>query len=160
MRAARRLLRVLLVVFILLVGAAAAAAIVSQTAWFKNRLRVYVVAQAGQYLNGQLTIDRLGGNLFSSVELEGVAIALNGQPVVSARNIGLRYNLYQLITSNLTLDELRIDEPVVHLERDGEGWTVAELIKKQESEADRQGPQSPIKIDNIGISNGSIIVAE
>lgn len=159
MHAARRLLHVLLVVFILLIGASAAAAIVSQTAWFKNRVRVYVVAQASQYLNGEITVNRLGGNLFSGLELEGVSISLNGQPVVSARNIGLRYNLYQLITSDMTIDELRIDEPVVHVEQDGQGWTLAELIKKQENEADRRGPQSPMKIDDIGISNGSIIVA-
>ncbi|HEX7793335.1 MAG TPA: translocation/assembly module TamB domain-containing protein [Vicinamibacterales bacterium] len=158
MHAARRLLHVLLVVFVLLVGAAAAAAIVSQTAWFKNRIRVYVVAQASQYLNGTISVNRLGGNLFSGLELEGVSIALNGQPVVSARNIGLRYNLYQLITSDLTIDELRIDEPVVHLQEDAEGWTIDQLIKKQENEADRRGPLSPIKIDDIGISNGSILV--
>ena len=81
---ARRLLHVLLVVLILLAGTASAAAIVSQTAWFKNRIRIYVISQASQYLNGELTIDRLGGNLFSGLELEGVAIALEGQPVVSA----------------------------------------------------------------------------
>jgi len=158
MHAARRLLRVLLVVFVLLIGAAAAAAIVSQTAWFKNRVRVYVVAQASQYLNGTISVNRLGGNLFSGLELEGVSISLNGQPVVSARNIGLRYNLYQLITKDLTIDELRIDEPVVHVEQDDEGWTIAQLIRKQENEADRSGPLSPIKIDAIGISNGSIFM--
>jgi autotransporter translocation and assembly factor TamB len=158
MHAARRLLHVLLVVFVLFVGAAAAAAIVSQTAWFKNRVRMYVVAQASQYLNGTISVNRLGGNLFSGLELEGVSIALNGQPVVSARNIGLRYNLYQVITKDLTIDELRIDEPVVHVEQDDEGWTIAQLIKKQENEADRKGPLSPIKIDEIGISNGSILM--
>lgn len=158
MRAARRLLHVLLVVFVLLVGAAAAAAIVSQTAWFKNRVRVYVVAQATHYLNGQITIERLDGNLISGLELEGVSVSLNGQPVVSARNIGLRYNLYQLITKDLTIDELRIDQPVVHVEQDGEGWTIAQLIKKQENVADGQGPLSPIKIDGIAISHGSFVI--
>jgi autotransporter translocation and assembly factor TamB len=157
MHAARRLLHVLLVVFVLLVGAAAAAAIVSQTAWFKSRVRVYVVAQASQYLNGTIAVNRLGGNLFSGLELEGVSISLNGQSVVSARNVGLRYNLYQLITRDLTIDELRIDEPVVHVEQDDEGWTIAQLIKKQGNEADRKGPLSPIKIDEIGISNASIL---
>ena len=90
---------------------------------------------------------------------EGISITLEGQPVLSAKSIGLRYNLYQLITSNLTIDELRVNEPAVRLEPDGEGWTIARLIKKQESEANRQGPLAPIRIDDIGISNGSILVA-
>src|SRR5215471_3098291 len=133
MRNFRRLLHVLLVVLILLAGTGALAAIVSQTAWFKNRVRMYVVAQASKYVNGDLTIDRLSGNLFSGIELEGIAISLDGRPVVSVKDIGLRYNLYQAITSNLTIDELRVNEPVVHVEEDGEGWTIAQLLKKQET---------------------------
>src|SRR5215470_9685053 len=101
MRALRRLLHVLLVVLMLLVGTGALAAIVSQTAWFKNRVRIYVVAQASKYLNGDITIERLGGNLFSGLELEGIAITHDGRPIVSVKDIGLRYNLYQLATSNL-----------------------------------------------------------
>jgi len=160
MQAARRLLHVLLVVLILLIGTAAATAIVSQTAWFKNRVRVYVIAQASKYLNGDIKIDRLGGNLFSGLELEGISISIEGQPVVAVKDIGLHYNLYQLITSNMTIDELRVNEPVVRVEQDGEGWTIAQLIKKQEQEANRQGPLAPIRIDDIGISNGSILVAD
>ena len=159
MQAARRLLHVLLIVLILLIGTAAATAIVSQTAWFKNRVRVYVIAQASKSLNGDIKIDRLGGNLFSGLELEGISIWIEGQPVVSVKDIGLRYNLYQLITSNMTIDELRVNEPVLRVEQDGEGWTIAQLIKKQESEANREGPLAPMRIDDIGISNGSILVA-
>jgi autotransporter translocation and assembly factor TamB len=159
MQAARRLLHVLLVVLILLIGSAAATAIVSQTAWFKNRVRIYVIAQASKYLNGDLQIERLDGNLFSGLELQGISIRIEGQPVVAVKDIGLRYNLYQLITSNLTIDELRVNEPVVQVQQDGEGWTIAQLIKKQESEANRQGPLAPIRIDDIGISNGSILIS-
>src|SRR5438552_9373744 len=159
MHAARRLLHVLLIVLILLVGTATAAVIVSQTAWFKNRLRVYVIAQAGQYLNGKITVDRLSGNLFSGLELEGISIDIEGRPVVSIHDVGLRYKLLQLVTKNATIDELRVNEPILHAEQDGEGWTIAQLIKKQEGEADRAGPLSSIRIDSIGISNGSVIVA-
>ena len=64
------------------------------------------------------------------------------------------------VTKNATIDELRVNEPILHAEQDGEGWTIAQLIKKQEGEADRAGPLSSIRIDSIGISNGSVIVAE
>src|SRR5205823_2070461 len=160
MHALRRLLHVLLVVVVLLVGTAAAAVIVSQTAWFKSRIRVYVIAQASQYLNGQITVDKLSGNLFTGLELEGVSIAIDGRPVVSAHDIGLRYKLLQLVTSNMTIDELRVNQPVVHVERDGDAWTISRLIKQQQGEADRKGPRSPMRIDDIGISNGSIVVAD
>jgi len=78
MRIARRLLHVVIIVLTLLVGATAAAIIVSQTAWFKNWLRGYIVAEANKYLNGQLSIQRLGGNLFFGVELENVGVSMDG----------------------------------------------------------------------------------
>ncbi|HEX5854244.1 MAG TPA: hypothetical protein VFZ57_01375, partial [Thermoanaerobaculia bacterium] len=59
----RRLVHALIIVLTLVVGATAAALIVSQTAWFKNWLRAYIVAQAHEYLNGTLSIERLGGNV-------------------------------------------------------------------------------------------------
>ena len=46
MRIVRRLVHVLVIVLTLVVGAAAAAIIVSQTAWFKNWLRGYIVARS------------------------------------------------------------------------------------------------------------------
>jgi len=50
----KRVTHVLIIVLTLVVGATAAAVIVSQTAWFKNWLRGYIVAQANSYLNGTL----------------------------------------------------------------------------------------------------------
>src|SRR5713226_8189884 len=74
MRLARRLLHALVIVLTLIVGATAAAVIVAETAWFKNLLRAFIVRQANLYLNGQLSIGRLGGNLFFGVELENIGV--------------------------------------------------------------------------------------
>ena len=57
----KRITHVLIVVLTLVVGATAAALIVSQTAWFKNWLRGYIIREANTYLNGTLSIERLGG---------------------------------------------------------------------------------------------------
>ena len=69
MRALRRLLQAVAIVGTLLVGIVATALIVSQTPWFRDWLRRYVVRESKQYLNGDLTIGRLGGNLLFGVNL-------------------------------------------------------------------------------------------
>ena len=89
MRIVRRLVHALVIVMMLVIGAAVAAIIVSQTAWFKNWLRGYIVAQANQYLNGTLTINRLKGNLFFGIEMEDVGVSMDGQPVVAVLSVGL-----------------------------------------------------------------------
>src|SRR5439155_8380599 len=97
MKIVRRLVHALVIVITLVIGAAAAAIIVSQTAWFKNWLRGYIVAQANQYLNGTLTVERLKGNLVFGIEMEDVGVSMDAQPVVSVRDVGANYNAYYLM---------------------------------------------------------------
>src|SRR5882724_2180927 len=126
MQIAKRVAHVLVIVLTLIIGATAAAVIVSQTAWFKNWLRGYIVREAQQYLNGTLSIERLGGNLFFGVEMENIGLSMDGS---------------------------RLDKPVIYLRREGDTWSLSKLVKKQETEADRSGPARPIAIDTIGISD-------
>src|SRR5262245_23765790 len=135
MSVARRLLHVVLIVLTLIVGATAAAIIVSQTAWFKNWLRGYIIEASAKYLNGHLTIERLGGNLFFGVEMENVGISIDGTEVVAVEDLGLDYNVFQMIARGLSIDDIRLNRPMVYLKRDGEAWSIARLIKKQDQEA-------------------------
>lgn len=154
----RRLVHALVIVVTLVIGAAAAAIIVSQTAWFKNWLRAYIVSQAHEYLNGTLSIQRLGGNVFFGIEMENVSVSMAGERVVSVQDLGLDYNVFQLLTRNLSVDNIRLNKPVVYLRREGDTWSLSRLIKKQEAEANRQGPMRPVSIDAIGISDGTFVV--
>ena len=154
----RRLAHVLIIVLTLVVGAAAAAIIVSQTAWFKNWLRGYIVAQAHQYLNGTLSIERLGGNLFFGVEMENIGLSMDGSQVVAVKDLGLDYNVFDLFTKGLSVDSIRLDKPVIHLRREGDTWSLSRLVKKELTEANRSGPANPIAIDAIGVSDGSLVI--
>jgi autotransporter translocation and assembly factor TamB len=145
-------------VLTLLIGAAAAAVLVSQTAWFKNWIRSYIVREASLYLNGTLHIDRLAGNLLYGLELQNVGISMEGQPVVTIKDVGLDYNIWDFITKGLSIDNIRLNQPVIVLRRDGDTWSLSRLLKKQEKEADRRGPMRPVSIEAIGVSDGSFVV--
>jgi len=158
MQIVRRLTHVLVIVLTLVVGAAAAAIIVSQTAWFKNWLRGYIVAEANQYLNGTLSIERLGGNLFFGIEMENIGVSMGGSRIVAVQDLGLKYNVFELITKGLSVDEIRLDKPVIYLRRDGDTWELSRLVKKEQTEADRSGPARPIAIDAIEIADGEVAI--
>jgi len=158
MRIVKRLTHVLVLVLTLVIGATAAAVIVSQTAWFKNWLRGYIVRQANLYLNGTLSIERLGGNLFFGIEMENIGVSMDGSQVVAVKDLGLDYSVFQLLTKGLSVDSIRLDQPVIYLRREGDTWSLSRLVKKQETEADRRGPAYPIAFDTIGIANGSVVV--
>src|SRR6187399_1593584 len=154
----KRIAHVLIVVLTLIVGATAAAVIVSQTAWFKNWLRGYIIREANTYLNGTLSIERLGGNLLFGLEMENIGVSMDGSQVVAVKDLGLDYNLFALITKGLSVDSIRLDKPVIYLRREGDTWSLSRLVKKQAAEADREGPLSPIAIGAIELTDGSVVM--
>src|ERR671922_2994128 len=97
MSAARRSLQIVAFMATLIVGVASMAVIVTQTAWFKEWLRGFIVRQAEDYVNGRLSIGRLDGNLFFGVELEDVDVTMNGEKIVEVKDVGLDYNLFTFI---------------------------------------------------------------
>src|SRR5712691_4023270 len=147
MTVVRRLTHVLLFVLTLVVGAAAMAIIISQTAWFRDWLRGYIVREAHQYLNGQVSIERLGGNLFFGLEMENIGVSMDGSQVVAVKDLGLDYNVFELISKGLSVNNIRLNEPVLYLRREGDTWSISRLIKKEAQEANRRGPERPISID-------------
>src|SRR4029453_3547281 len=152
----RRVLRVLLMTVAAVIVVAGALAVLTQTSWFKARLRDYIVRESGQYLYGQLSIQKVGGNLFTGIELENIELSMDGNRVVAVQSLALDYRVAELVTQGLSLDYIRLNKPVVYLRRDGEGWSIGRLLKRQAREADREGPKRPITIGDIGISDGSI----
>ena len=125
----RRTLQVLAFVATLIVGAASMAVIVTQTTWFKEWLRAFIVKQSEDYVNGRLSIGRLDGNLFFGVDLGDVDVTMNGEKVVDVDDVALDYNAFTLIRGGIVLDEIRLTRPVLRLERDGRGWNLAHLIR-------------------------------
>ncbi|HEY7500768.1 MAG TPA: translocation/assembly module TamB domain-containing protein, partial [Vicinamibacterales bacterium] len=134
------------------------ALIVSQTPWFRDWIRRVIVREAKQYLNGELTIGRLGGNLFFGVTLSDVAVDVSGDRVVAIKGLEVDYSVFHLISQGIVLDRIALTEPSVRLERDERGWNLGRLVKAQRREADREGPKRPITLNSIVIVNGTVDV--
>ena len=114
----RRSLQVIALVGTLMVGIVAVALIVSQTPWFRDWLRRYVVRESKQYLNGELSIGRIGGNLLFGVDLSDVAVDVSGERVVAVKTVELDYSIFDLISKGIVLDEIKLASPVIRIERD------------------------------------------
>src|SRR5215211_4154327 len=95
MRVVRRSLQVVALVGTLLVGIVALALIVSQTPWFRDWIRRYIVRESKQYLNGELSIGRIGGNLLFGVDVSDIAVDVSGERVVSANAVEVDYNVFE-----------------------------------------------------------------
>lgn len=158
---ARRTLQVVALVGTLIVGIIALALIVSQTPWFRDWLRRYAVRQAGQYVNGTLTIGSLNGNLFTGVQLGDVAIDVNGEHVMTLKQVEVKYSIGELVSQGLTtVQSIRLEQPFVLVRHDASGWNLSRLVKRQAQEANRQGPRRSISLPDIEIVDGRAVVED
>src|SRR5678815_4333246 len=97
MRAIRRVLQVVTFVGTLMIGVLAISLIVSQTPWFRDWLRRFIVRESKQYVNGELAIGHLNGNLLFGADLSNVTVDVSGERVVAVRAIELDYNVFAII---------------------------------------------------------------
>ncbi len=160
MRAIRRILQVVTFVGTLLIGVLALALIVSQTPWFRDWLRRYIVRESKQYLNGQLAIGALDGNLLFGIDLSDVTVDMSGERIVAVKGLEVDYNVFSLISRGVYVDQIKIDQPVLQLQRDANGWNVARIMKPQEQEADRTGPTRPISLKSVEVSDASLEIRD
>ncbi len=156
MRAARRLSRYLAIAVLSLVILLGAGVAVTQTSWFKNWLRQKAVSQAAQYLNGELTITRLSGNIFTGVALEGVTLRHEGQTAVAMDKLTVEYSPLTMISEGVILDSMTLDNPTILLHRDDAGWNFSRFVKTRRNTGGRGAP--PITMQSIVINNGHVIV--
>lgn len=159
MSVARRSLQVIAFICTLIVGAASMAVIVTQTTWFKEWLRGFIVRQAQGYLNGRLTIGRLDGNLVFGVELEDIGVTMNGERVVEVKDVGLDYNAFTFIGGRVILDDIRLNQPTIRLVKTAEGWNITRLVKVRTPDPDQPRTRRAIEIGEIGISDGALDIA-
>jgi len=155
---ARRSLQVVALLVTLVVGTTAMAVIVTQTAWFKEWLRGFIVRQAGDYVNGTLSIGTLDGNLFSGVKLGNVGVTVNGEKVVDVKDVSLDYNAWTLVRGDVVLDEITLTRPVLRLEHDEHGWNLAHLIRARTPDPDKPKNRPTLEIGELTISDGTLYV--
>jgi len=134
------------------------ALIVSQTPWFRDWIRRTIIREARQYLNGELTIGQVTGNLFFDFGLSDVAVDLSGDRVVAVKTIAVDYSVFQLVFRGIVVDHITLTAPRMRLVRDGEGWNIRKLVKERASEADRRGPNRPISLPSIAIVDGAVSI--
>jgi hypothetical protein len=158
MLAVRRGLQVVALVGTLMVGVVALALIVSQTPWFRDWLRRYIVRESKQYLNGELSIGGLSGNLLFGVGLSDVAVDVSGQRVIAVKGLQVDYSVFQIVSGGIVIDDLKLTAPVIHVERDANGWNLGRLARKEAQEANRRGPGRPVSLSSIELTDGTVII--
>ncbi len=153
LRLARGVLYV--VVAVLVLGGVGLAAI--ETRWGKNQLRELIVREANQFLTATLEIDELEGSLLRGLRLTGIRLSRNNEAIVTIEEVSLSYSVRELLQDGTTVRNLRLLRPRVSARKDADGrWNLASLVRRDASDADRQGPRRTIRLLSIEVVEGDV----
>jgi uncharacterized protein involved in outer membrane biogenesis len=134
----------------LLVGGAL---IATQTAWFRDWARGLGERQAARLLNGQLSIGRLDGNLWSGATLTDVRITQDGREVVRVERVRVTYRVRQLLSRQWRFPEITLTRPSIVLIHDAAGWHIANLLRPRRNDSPNA---QPVELPSLLVEQGTV----
>lgn len=102
----------------------------TETGWFRSMARNFLITTVDSALYAHLEIGDISGNLFSGWEIRDVRLTTATGPLVSARSIIVRYNLFSIPWKKIDVMEVTLNRPVITLTRgEGGGWNYEHLSR-------------------------------
>jgi Uncharacterized protein involved in outer membrane biogenesis len=90
-----------------------------------EKLRAMLVENGRWYLERGVTLEYLSLGLFSGIELRGIAVSewpnFKSGTFCSADRVSLKVRLLPLLHRSLSVSEVRVEKPEIHVSRDGNG---------------------------------------
>ncbi|MEW5798178.1 MAG: hypothetical protein AB1728_04140 [Bacteroidota bacterium] len=102
----------------------------TQTAAFRSNLRSALYEVIKDNLNASVYFGEINGNLVTGFSIDTVMMYIDNAPFIESGKISVRYNLFDLLSNEVNVDSLAIQNPVVHLTRWNDGtWNVDRLTE-------------------------------
>ena len=158
MSAVKRFLRIvlyglggLLVLLLLLTG-------ISQTQFFRDRLRAAALANLHSLLDADIELGSLTGNLLTGFSVDSISVVSRGELFFSAGRLDLRYNLFGLPGKRVSVRSIDLTRPVIRLVRHaGSRWNFQEIVREKPEDTTAPGPFDWIvSIRHFQLEDGTI----
>jgi hypothetical protein len=133
---------------------AAASWLILQTNWSRVRLGRLAARQAERFLDANISVARIGGDLYSTAVLEDVVIRRDGSSIIEIGRLSVHYDVIDLVLGGRTFQRVELDSPVI-ASGGGSGFALSGLLKPRPP-SDRESP--PIRIDRLVIRNGTVVI--
>jgi len=113
----------------------------TQTALFRNKVRVLAEKEVSKQMNGTLTIGELEGSFFRSLSFKDVAIIQGNDTIVCFKELSARWRFSPLFRHKIRMEEIRLVHPQIYLvQLPDSTWNVNHLFPPSEEEPTEPGP--------------------
>lgn len=158
----RKILFISIPVFILLCGIAGFL-FVSSDYFLENFVKDRLIEAIQDEINKdyQVEIERLKGNVLTGVEVENLSVSkvnANTEPVLSTKQVVLKYDIIALLRRKLVVKVLELDLPKINIVRDSVGkLNLTEMLQKTTPDPKRETEDNfTFAIANVLIKQGSV----
>lgn len=136
-------------------------AVYVQTSGFKSWLKDVMIAQAQPWIDGELAVETLDGDLFSRIELRGIHLTRNRESIIRIERIAAWYDLTALLSRRIAVSLVVLDAPEITLRRqEDRSWNIATVYRAAEAPDDTVSSSSGwgMPQPRVLVRNGSLIL--
>ncbi|WP_340114663.1 translocation/assembly module TamB domain-containing protein [Maribellus mangrovi] len=135
--------------------------LLTQTAFFREKVKERLILEAERHLNLNLEIEELNGSFYRDIELEQIRLIDGEHEVANFASIRLKYKLLPLTAGELHIDSLVINAPEIKLwqEKDS-SWNIGSYFTATGNEKTKKQKPFPLRINlrAVAIKGGGVFV--
>jgi hypothetical protein len=161
MKALKLILRIILygtggiIVLLLVLGA------LTQTQFFRDRLRAFALAELDSLLVADVSMGEIQGNLVTGFVVDGFAITLDGDTLLGAAQVGLRYNLSDIPGKTISFHNIVLERPTIRLLRSRSGvWNIERMVTPTPPDSTTSHFDWAVHLRRLEIRDGTVMVVD
>ncbi|MFN0156597.1 MAG: hypothetical protein ACKVRP_00830 [Bacteroidota bacterium] len=134
------------------------AAGITQTQFFRDRLRSAALSSLDSLLIAEVELGELTGNLVTGFSVNHLSIIVENDTLVVADRLDLRYDLFGIPGNHLSVETATLVRPRISLVRGMDGvWNFTRMIRPSAEDTSTTGPFAWfIDIGTFSIENGTL----
>ncbi|MCC6398443.1 MAG: translocation/assembly module TamB domain-containing protein, partial [Bacteroidetes bacterium] len=133
----------------------------TQTQFFRDRLRAYALQELDSLLIAEVHLGDLGGNLVTGFTVDGVSLTLDGDTLLSAAHVALRYNLFDIPSKTISLQSIVLERPTVRLLRSRAGvWNLERMAAPTPPDTATSRFDWAVQLRRLDMRQGTIVLVD
>ena len=110
-------------------------------------LETFVLPRVSRAVNAKITLEDGSIHPFFSVSLRGLKVQTSviGEPLLSAKEVRVRYSLIDIIGGHINITEVKLDSPVINLIEDENGGTNLDPLLKSSKDEKKTATPAPVQ---------------
>ena len=133
----------------------------TQTQFFRDRLRAFALAELDSLLVAEVTMGDLHGNLVTGFSVDGLTLTLDGDTVLSASQVGVRYDLFEIASRTISFHTIVLDRPTIHLLRSRSGvWNIERIAGPSPPDTTSSRFDWALQLRRLDIRQGVVMLVD